>query len=191
MAIDLSAYTPRKRKHLRQVKACCVYVIGESNAGPMKIGIAGDIVQRFKQIDESGSAKQAVHYLMWTPGRPVATRIENYTHSLLLRAGRGLKGEWFNVDLETAKMTIKWAARELYPNASLYSHEKIIAQLEKKVMERPRKYAAVDSLQQINDIPEISGEFGSLSSTHSSFKNPVRDVAQMLEDEGHLIVRKV
>jgi hypothetical protein len=55
-----------------------------------------------------------VHYVLWTPGRPVAQRIENYVHSLLFKAGRAVKGEWFNVDLASAQLTIDWASRQLY-----------------------------------------------------------------------------
>jgi hypothetical protein len=178
-AIDLNEYTPLFRRHLKKVGACAVYVVGESDKGPMKVGIAGDVKYRVMWLQNANLGDLKAYYVIWTPGRPVASRIESYTHGLLARAGRWVRGEWFDVDAESTVTTVNWAAREMYPNASLFSHREMIGHL-RRIYPTKKK---VDAFPQINDKSVLAEMFGSASSDPANHKPKQFDVAMIIHDD--------
>src|SRR5262245_51323878 len=122
MPIELSDYTPKKRAFLKAQSRQCVYVIGPDSESPCKIGVAFDLVARFVTIQSGNWVKLNVHHVLWCPGKPVAYRIEELAHALLLKANKGISGEWFDVPKEWAWKTIRHVARENFPTIVFREH---------------------------------------------------------------------
>jgi hypothetical protein len=136
MPIDMTDYTRRRRQHLRDVGAYCIFVVGPTTTGPLKIGYAADVVQRFGSMCADNWLPISVHHLMWCPGRPIAVRVESEVHSILDRANKRIRGEWFDVDIEWATRTVHFAAIKLYPTAVFLTHERMIAFLRERETKR-------------------------------------------------------
>ena len=136
MPIDLADYTPKKRQHLKEVGAYCIYVIGPIETGPMKIGYAFDVVQRFAHVQTGNWERLFIYHVLWCPGKPIAIRVENEIHAILQQAKRKISGEWFDLDLEWSKRTVQFVARKLYPTAVFLSHGQMIDFLRKKQLDR-------------------------------------------------------
>ena len=126
-AIDVLAYTPKKRNYLKCAGIYCVYVIAPEVGHPVKIGMAFDIYERLAAITTSHWKKLVVHYLLWTPGKPVAKSLETRAHELLTHAGKRLSGEWFSITPDWAQKTIRTAADTLYPALEKIEHAEMIA----------------------------------------------------------------
>lgn len=75
------------------------YVIGPK-LGPMKIGVAADLVSRRSALQVGNHDELEIHHA--TPvAAPIARHVEAYVHWLLADHVRG--GEWFDVDAPTAE----------------------------------------------------------------------------------------
>lgn len=134
--IDLTDYTPRRRRFIKERGFVCLYSIGPKPEGPTKIGIADDIVARLNGLGHAHWADLFCYYVLWTPGRPVAARIESRCHELLRGAGKGKRGEWFDIPADWGRKTIDAVAHSMHPNAVFYSHEGMTAHLKKKILEK-------------------------------------------------------
>lgn len=137
MTIDISQYTPKKRRFLRERGRCCVYVVGPVRGMPSKIGIAMDIVARMSSIQSGNWTDMVVHSLVWTPGKLVALRVEERVHEILKRAGKWVTREWFNVPPEWAQKAIDCVVREDFPAEMRFStHEQMLAYLQRQSIDR-------------------------------------------------------
>lgn len=116
------------REFLR-IQYSAVYAIGPKDHGrPVKVGYAGNIFERFANIQSGAWVPLSVHYLVWTGGRPVAVRLEAEAHRLLDAAGRRIRGEWFDVSHELARDAIHVAAQNL--KLPIFSHGEMLRRCE-------------------------------------------------------------
>jgi T5orf172 domain len=136
MPIDISEYTPKKQVYLKVREAHCVYVIAPSKEYPCKIGYTDNIRARFCSIQPGNWIELSVHYLIWTPGKPIALRIESLVHNLLCKAGKRAVGEWFNVNVDFAKKTIWNLALDTYPTIEFVSHSDMIKDLKARPIDK-------------------------------------------------------
>src|SRR5262249_33909153 len=80
-----------------------------------------------------------VHAVLWTPGAPVAARIEAEAHRLLDTAGRRLNDKWHDVPARFAVNALVIAATKL--KLPTFSHSEMIrrcAMIERERLERLR-----------------------------------------------------
>lgn len=87
----------------------CVYVIG-GKCGPQKIGVASDAAQRRLYLQRSSAVELAVHAAFPLP-RALAFAVEQAAHRAL--APRRMRGEWFDIEPETARGVISAAIDEV------------------------------------------------------------------------------
>lgn len=131
--LTLRDYSPKKRLYLRVRGLHCLYVVAADEAGPCKVGYAQDIVTRFVSMQNGNWQRLFVHYLLWTPGKPVALRMEDYCHTVLPNR---LLGEWFAVEVSQAIDAVRTAANECYPALQMYEHDEMVRYLRKKMLDR-------------------------------------------------------
>lgn len=134
--IDLDDYTPKKRRYLKNHGIYCVYAISPLCSGPTKIGVASDIVQRFAAVLTGNWQPVAVQFLLWTPGRPVAARIEEQVHETLKAARKHRANGWFDIAAPEAKAKIEQTAAELYPAVQFCRHKEMIGILQSKLIDK-------------------------------------------------------
>lgn len=135
--IELDGYTPKRRYHLKRVGAYCLFAIGRGD-GLLKIGIAQDIVYCLRLLNRVTPERPlGASFLVWTPGKPVAARMEKLVHGLLSKAGRRERGEWFKVSTEEAARVIRWVKSEYYAKAAVIEHEQMLEHLAKLPLDKP------------------------------------------------------
>lgn len=132
--IDISQYTPKKRRFLKVMDRACVYIACPAEKKPVKVGRAADIYARLVGIQTGNWQELFVFEVLWFPGPPVAARIENTFHDR--NSARQLVGEWFDVDAEEALELLKNLSQELYPSVECRDHATTIAKLKAKVLDR-------------------------------------------------------
>lgn len=95
-----------------------VYIIaqvdGQDFASPCKIGIAGDVKKRLKQIQTASPFRVGVYKVYAFPHRDIALQIEGMFHRG--QSPKRLHGEWFNFEPDQAalwmNLTIELAIME-------------------------------------------------------------------------------
>jgi hypothetical protein len=85
-----------------------VYVIGTS-AGPKKVGVAEDITQRLTRLQTGNPAPLKCYHSRSVP-KCIAAQVERAAHKLL--STKRVSGEWFDVELDEAKVAIDLAIAE-------------------------------------------------------------------------------
>jgi hypothetical protein len=122
MAVDLADYTHAVRRHLRKVGACAVIVTAPDKNGPFVLATSTDPLRRL-----AGSGLSLFHCL-WTPGKPVATGIEQDACERL-KVFACAEDEGYATDLLTIRIRLDEAARRLYPKTPCLAHEELLAVL--------------------------------------------------------------
>lgn len=89
-----------------------VYVVGSLDLGAVKIGIAGDVLDRMATLQTGFPAKLALYSATYT-SRKNAERIERECHTVLKRLGLHLNGEWFSADPNDATELVVRCAKDL------------------------------------------------------------------------------
>lgn len=110
------------------VRYAAVYAIGPQPGRPIKVGYAIDVGERLSALNVGHWNPLIIHHLVWTPGPPVAKRIETEAHRLFNVAKVGIRGEWFDVPAKLARDTIYVAAKNL--GLPLFSHKQAVRRLE-------------------------------------------------------------
>lgn len=123
MAIDPNDYTHRVRQHLRKVGACAVIVTAANSVGPFTLATTTDPQRRL-----AGSGMSLVH-ILWTPGKPVAARIERAVRERL-KVFACEEGDAYATDLLTIRVRLDEAARGLYPGTPCLHHGQMLAVLQ-------------------------------------------------------------
>jgi len=122
-------------RELRDRQYACVYAIGPKEIGtPVKIGMAADIGKRFSDLQSGTYHELVIHHIVWTPGYPIAKNLERACHEILTKAGKRLRGEWFDVTPEWAKRTINTMAQR--PNMIVMSHEQVVEKAKAAVIKK-------------------------------------------------------
>ena len=109
----------------------------EGHAGPARVSIAREIRKRFHDIQTMSWQPLKLHFIVWTPGLPVAERIELEAHKLL--SSRHKHGKWFDVPPHYASNAIVLSAGKLH--LPIFSHSEMIkrcAQLERSALDKFR-----------------------------------------------------
>lgn len=146
--IDLSEYTPKKKRWIKDRELVCVYVMGPAE-GPVKIGYASDLIARFGVIQGSNWVKITTFSALWCTGGRVAERVEGEVHKRF-DASR-ITGEWFAVEAQQATAAVAEVAKALYPMLLFTTHREIIESMDKKGVEKAigRPRGRVDAAWQI------------------------------------------
>jgi hypothetical protein len=100
---DFTYALPDIRKHsdlklFSQLGFAGVYAIGPEG-GPIKVGWTQNPSTRFNSLQNDHWRELKVHEITWTLGRHFAVRLEGEIQSILKKAGRHLRGGWFDVPL--------------------------------------------------------------------------------------------
>lgn len=75
-----------------------VYVVAAKGQLATKIGVSQDPVRRFSDIQSANWNDLRLHAYWWTPGRPLAVRIEAAV--LHVFAQQSIRGEWIRAEPE-------------------------------------------------------------------------------------------
>jgi Meiotically up-regulated gene 113 len=133
--IDLTEYTLARRKYLRSIQVYCVYVICPDGLKPCRVGSTVDVVDAQVQLQRGCWFKLHISFVLWTPGKVIARRIESACHTSM-EAFR-LDGDWFDVHCDdVAEMGEHWA-KSLYPSASYMTHADMKEMFKRKLQKRP------------------------------------------------------
>lgn len=84
--------------------------------------------------------KLEVKYLLWTPGRAAADRIEKELHSKY--AEYNLGGEWFDLSWDEIESQVDITARVLYPLMTLSTHSEMLEYSRRMVDARDERILA-------------------------------------------------
>src|SRR5215831_1543569 len=132
---------PRMPRRLSQELARLEYVaitcVAPSEQGPTRVAMARNIQRRFHDLQEMSWLPLKVHFIVWTPGKPVAMRVEQEAHKLLEQKHKHDK--WFDVPVRFAANAILLAAERL--RVTVFSHNDMIkrcAEMERSSLERAR-----------------------------------------------------
>lgn len=87
-------------------KTLIIYVIGESDLGPCKIGYTDRVEARRREM-QIGNPRELTIYFQWPTKKP--RRVERIAHSLIAPRYR-IRGEWFNVTPDDAELIVRRAA---------------------------------------------------------------------------------
>jgi hypothetical protein len=102
---DMLCGLPFFRRHsdirlFKRLGFACVYAFGPQSGRPLKIGWTSQPSGRFTDLSTSHWTDMKIHDVVWTPGPPLAKRLEKEIHRILTKAGKHLKGEWFDVPVD-------------------------------------------------------------------------------------------
>jgi hypothetical protein len=96
----------RRQADLAQFKKlglACVYALGPVSGRPVKVSWAENPKSRFNQIQTGNWRELRMHEMLWTSGRLVVHRLEQEIKAILDGAGRGLRGDWYDVTDELVR----------------------------------------------------------------------------------------
>ena len=116
-----------------------VYLIGPCEGGPMKLGIAKHPGNRVSTIKSHNWNDVDIFGLRWFKSRSLALRVEAEAHQLLDKAGKRLRGEWFDVDADWGAKTIQVATDKL--GIKSYSDEDMARMLTRQTDRGMQRYA--------------------------------------------------
>lgn len=89
-----------------------VYVVGSLDYGAVKIGIAGDVMERMATLQTGFPGRLSLYSATYTSRRN-AERIERECHDILKRLDLHLSGEWFCADPNDATELVMKCAKDL------------------------------------------------------------------------------
>lgn len=89
-----------------------VYVVGSMDFGAVKIGIAGDVLDRMATLQTGFPGRLSLYSATYT-SRKCAEKIERECHDILKRLGLHLSGEWFSADPNDATELVLRCAKDL------------------------------------------------------------------------------
>jgi hypothetical protein len=87
----------------RRMNMACVYALGPVSGRPVKVSWAGNPKARLKETQTDNWHELRMHELLWTPGRVLAHRLEAEIKAILDKAGRNLRGEWYDVTADLVR----------------------------------------------------------------------------------------
>lgn len=131
MPIAIEDYYRVNGRLIREKGYHAIYIIGPESGCPCKIGRALDMPSRLSGLQVANWVKLEAHNVLWTPGMPVAVRLENFVHKKFKE--KQLLGEWFDIDKEEAWAVVCKTAKEIHPNAEYFTHGELIAKLEHRL----------------------------------------------------------
>jgi len=105
------------------IRISAVYAAGPSKMGPLKIGHSIKPKSRISQLQTDNHEPVDIYAIAWTVDSKLSFRVERRCHKILKKAGRHVRGEWFDIDAEWAKKVIAVAARE--EGIPLYSNREV------------------------------------------------------------------
>jgi hypothetical protein len=114
----------------------CVYAIGPEKGRPLKVGATGSPQARFSQIQTDNWREMLVHEIVWTLGPPLANRLQAEIHRILTKAGRHIRGEWFDVPVEYILPTFQVATDNT--KVETFTHEAMIERVAQARQARTR-----------------------------------------------------
>lgn len=106
----------------------CVYAIGPVEGRPIKIGWTATPSGRFTDLQSANWKEMRIHDIMWTPGPPIAKRIEKEAHRILDKAGKRIRGAWFDIPVDFAVPTLQVASDNL--GLPTFTHDTMLDRFE-------------------------------------------------------------
>ncbi|WP_298962322.1 hypothetical protein [uncultured Methylobacterium sp.] len=130
---DLVCGIPFFRRHsdialFQKLGFACVYAVGPLAGRPMRIGWTSSPSGRFSNLQSSHWKEMKIHDIVWTPGKPLAQRLDEEVNRLLTQAGRHLRGDWFDVTPEMIVPTLQVATDNL--KIPTFTHEAMLQRFE-------------------------------------------------------------
>jgi hypothetical protein len=112
------------KARLAELDLHAIYVIGPED-GPFKIGHSKNVESRVTEMMVGSWRELKAHFICWGRGQILVKSLERNVHASLRKAGRHIRGEWFDVTVDEARELIVGTA-ERY-GMRLYSQERIDA----------------------------------------------------------------
>lgn len=98
--------TPRDRQYGFSEPSSCLYVIEADGGPPIKIGISVNPRARADTI-QSGQSRKITIYRTYRLKRVDAVALERHLHRELQKTISHARGEWYDIDSETAASVIE------------------------------------------------------------------------------------
>lgn len=93
------------RKFVRRQGFHSLYLVTTEEDNPVKVGIATDPMGRFAALQNATFAPLRMHRFWWMPGKRITARIESAFKERF--RPRNVRGEWFDLSLQTAEAFIE------------------------------------------------------------------------------------
>lgn len=91
---------------------CAVYVIAPEDETPIKIGHARNCILRLKGLQTQHWVDLMIYEAVWLP-KEEAKKVEKKCHAILIKKGRRLRGEWFDITAEEGARLVSEVADAL------------------------------------------------------------------------------
>lgn len=115
---ELVCGIPFFRRHadvqlFRKLGFACTYAAGPLSGRPLRVGWTATPSGRFDELQQAHWRELKIHEIVWTPGKPLAQRLDDEVRRLLTQAGRHMRGHWFDVPVEMIVPTFQVATDNL------------------------------------------------------------------------------
>jgi hypothetical protein len=88
---------PADLAQFKRLGFASVYALGPVSGRPMRVSWALNPKHRFAIVQNSNWKELKLHEILWTAGEPIAHRLEREIKAILEGAGRGLRGDWYEM----------------------------------------------------------------------------------------------
>jgi len=88
-----------------------VYLITPDSGNPVKVGVAEDPADRLGNLQTANFLPLRIHRFWWMPGKQVTLRVESAFKEHF--QPQNIRGEWFDLPLETAEAFVEESIRSL------------------------------------------------------------------------------
>ena len=122
MTVCLGDYTPAKRRYIRSQGWSCVFLYGHDQQ--IRLGETGDIVRRSRSISRE-NGEPSIHFVWWTPGRPVAWRVIGETRLAIAGSYRRDTCSYEMPWIEIVE-TIRKVSAKTFPTLSFFDHLEMV-----------------------------------------------------------------
>ena len=139
----------RSRDVFKAMGLTAIYIMGTTSNDRVKIGFSKNPFYRLKQVQVSSVKNVIIKYMIWTEQSLLIRRLESEVHSLLIKGGRHLRGEWFDVpvpfifsaiDLSASKLRMTMLTHDAALNRAIDARENIIRMEMAVVEEMARRF---------------------------------------------------
>jgi hypothetical protein len=115
---------PADLAQFKRLGFASVYALGPVSGRPMRVSWALNPKHRFAIVQNSNWKELKLHEILWTAGEPIAHRLEREIKAILEGAGRGLRGDWYDVTDDLIRPTFKLGRQRAGVEA--FTHDEMI-----------------------------------------------------------------